>query len=99
MATKLSQCIVPPNRLASLLSWGPSVRYESSKRAQTCVDMLLCQWQFDTENFMRVPTARVDTHLFDAIRTQFSNLALCFFFFFSSSSTAPSWDWTSRTNE
>lgn len=25
MATKLTQCIVPPNRLASIISWGPSV--------------------------------------------------------------------------
>ena len=29
MATKLTQCIVPPNRLASIMSWGPSVRYDS----------------------------------------------------------------------
>ena len=27
MATKLTQCVVPPNRLASIISWGPSVRY------------------------------------------------------------------------
>ena len=26
MATKLTQCIVPPNRLASIISWGPSAR-------------------------------------------------------------------------
>jgi len=44
MTTKLTQCIVPPSRLASIISWGPSVRYVEATLRRDAVVSWPANW-------------------------------------------------------